>query len=146
MQTRGSGSIVNVSTVEALRGIPGGAVYSGFKAALVNFTRSLAVETGGYGVRVNAVAPDLTHTPQTPMYDWHPDPEMPRCWVPLGRFADPVEQARVILFLASELASFVTGQTIAVDGGTSAAGGWYRTSPSADVWSNTPYVNDPKRG
>jgi len=146
MVHRGSGAVVNVSTVEAFRGIPGNAVYSAYKSAIVNFTRSLAVEVGGHGVRVNAIAPDLTHTPQTPMYDWHPDQENVRCWVPLGRFASPVEQARVVLFLASELASFVTGQTLCVDGGTSAASGWYKTNPAADVWSNTPYMVAPKQG
>ena len=134
-----SGSIVNISTVEALRGIPGNAVYSAFKAGLVNFTRSLAVEVGGHGVRVNALAPDLTHTPQTPMYDWHPDRKMTRCWVPLGRFASPEEQADAALFLASDQARFVTGQTLCVDGGTMAASGWYRTDPERDNWSNTPY-------
>jgi NAD(P)-dependent dehydrogenase (short-subunit alcohol dehydrogenase family) len=145
MVERGRGAIVNVSTVEAFRGIPGNAVYSAYKSAIVNFTRSLAVEVGGHGVRVNAIAPDLTHTPQTPMYDWHPDGEKVRCWVPLGRFANPTEQARVALFLASELSSFVTGQTLCVDGGTSAASGWYRSDPGADAWSNTPYMVAPKR-
>ncbi len=139
MLERGRGAIVNVSTVEAFRGIPGNAVYSALKAGLVNFTRSLAVEVGGQGVRVNAVAPDLTHTPQTPMRDWHPDPDMVRCWVPLGRFSEPEEQADAVLFLASDQARFITGQTLCVDGGTSAASGWYRTDPSQDKWSNTPY-------
>ena len=127
----GRGAIVNVSTVEAFRGIPGNAVYSAFKAGLVNFTRSLAVEVGGRGVRVNAIAPDLTHTPQTPMRDFHPDPEMTRCWVPLGRFAEPSDQADAVVFLASDQARFITGQTLCVDGGTSAAFGWYRTDPTS---------------
>ncbi len=139
MMEQGRGAIVNVSTVEALRGIPGNAVYSALKAGLVNFTRSLAVEVGGRGVRVNTLAPDLTHTPQTPMYDWHPDREMARCWVPLGRFAHPDEQADAALFLASDQARFVTGHTLLADGGTIAAGGWYRTDPNKDNWSNTPY-------
>jgi 2-hydroxycyclohexanecarboxyl-CoA dehydrogenase len=65
-----SGSIIHVSSVEGQRGIPGNAVYSAYKAGLINFARSLAVEVGGYGVRVNCLAPDLTHTPATPMYDW----------------------------------------------------------------------------
>ena len=139
MMEQGRGAIVNVSTVEALRGIPGNAVYSALKAGLVNFTRSLAVEVGGRDVRVNAIAPDLTHTPQTPMYDWHPDRSLTRCWVPLGRFAHPDEQADAALFLASDQARFITGHTLPVDGGTAAASGWYRTDPDADNWSNTPY-------
>jgi len=139
MLEQGRGAIVNVSTVEALRGIPGNAVYSALKAGLLNFTRSLAVEVGGRGVRVNALAPDLTHTPQTPMYDWHPNREMTRSWVPLGRFAHPNEQADAALFLASDQARFVTGHTLLADGGTIAAGGWYRPDPDKDNWSNTPY-------
>ena len=133
-----SGSIVHVSSIEGMRGIPGDAVYSAFKAGLINFTRSLAVEVGGYGVRVNCLAPDLTHTPQTPMYDWLPDQHRVRCWAPLGRFAHPDEQADVALFLASEQSRFVTGQTLAADGGTTAAAGWYRVHPDQQRWSNTP--------
>ena len=139
MIEQGAGAILSISTVEAMRGIPGNAVYSALKAGLVNFTRSLAVEVGGHGVRVNALAPDLTHTPQTPMYDWHPDRNMTRCWVPLGRFAAPTEQADAALFLVSDQARFVTGQTLCVDGGTTAASGWYRPDPERDNWSNTPY-------
>jgi len=60
------GAIVSVSTVEAFRGIPGHAVYSAFKAGVSAFTKSLAVEAGQFGIRVNAIAPDLTDTPQTP--------------------------------------------------------------------------------
>jgi NAD(P)-dependent dehydrogenase (short-subunit alcohol dehydrogenase family) len=65
MVERGSGSIVNVSTVEALRGIPGHAVYSAFNAGVDAFTRSLAVEVGRHGVRVNSIAPDMANTVQT---------------------------------------------------------------------------------
>ena len=135
-----SGSIVHVSSVEGMRGIPGDAVYSAYKAGLINFTRSLAIEVGGHGVRVNCLAPDLTHTPQTPMYDWLPDQQMVRCWAPLARFAHPDEQADVALFLASEQSRFVTGQTIAADGGTTAASGWYRVHPDRDRWTNTPML------
>src|SRR5690606_36151905 len=66
MIERRSGAIVNVSTVEAFRGLPGYAVYSAFNAGVSAFTKSLAVEVGRYGVRVNAIAPDLADTPQTP--------------------------------------------------------------------------------
>jgi 2-hydroxycyclohexanecarboxyl-CoA dehydrogenase len=133
-----SGSIIQVSSVEGQRGIPSNAVYSAYKAGLINFARSLAVEVGGHGIRVNCLAPDLTHTPATPMYDWLPDQRQVRSWAPLGRFAHPDEQADVALFLASDQSRFVTGQTIAADGGTMAASGWYRPDPEKDRWMNTP--------
>ncbi|MCW2934935.1 MAG: family NAD(P)-dependent oxidoreductase [Actinomycetia bacterium] len=122
-----AGSIVNVSTVEAFRGIPGHAVYSAFKAGVSAFTRSLAVEVGQYGIRVNAIAPDLTDTSQTPraaMLRGRPESSL-RTWVPLGRFGEPDDCARVVEFLASPAAGFVTGHTVPVDGGTLAASGWY---------------------
>jgi len=127
MVEQGRGAIVNNSTVEAFRGIPRNTVYSAFNAGIVAFTRSLAVEFGRHGVRVNAIAPDMADTLQTPA-EWMlggRDPAMLRCWIPLGRFGDPQDYARVVLFLASEMSAFVTGVTIPVDGGTLAAGGWY---------------------
>lgn len=127
MIARRAGSIVNVSTVEAFRAIPGHAVYSAFKAGVTGFTRSLAVEVGQYGIRVNAIAPDLTDTDQTPraaMLRGRPEPSI-RTWVPLGRFGEPDDCAKVVEFLASPAAGFVTGHTITVDGGTLAASGWY---------------------
>jgi 2-hydroxycyclohexanecarboxyl-CoA dehydrogenase len=134
-----AGSIVNVSTVEAYRGIPHNTVYSAFKAAVVAFTRSLAVEVGGLGVRVNAIAPDLADTPQTPAERMlgGRDPALIESWVPLGRFGHVDDYAEVALFLASDQSRFVTGQTIAVDGGTLAASGWYRRA-SGKGWTNLP--------
>jgi NAD(P)-dependent dehydrogenase (short-subunit alcohol dehydrogenase family) len=132
------GSIVNVSTVEAFRGIPMMAVYSAFKAGVTQFTKSLALELGNDGVRVNAIAPDLTETIQVPYERWVPDEQrhlIPR-WVPIGRFGTPDDIAGVALFLASDLSAFVTGTTVHADGGSLAAGGWYRTD--RDRWTNRP--------
>lgn len=139
MAERGRGAIVNVSTVEALRGAPGNAVYSAFNAAVIAFTKSLAVELGRDGVRVNAIAPDLADTLQTTAEAMlrGRDPAMVRHWLPLGRYGQPDEYGDVVLFLASDLARFVTGQVLAVDGGTSAASGWYLRSDEKG-WTNMP--------
>ena len=139
MADAGRGSIVNVSTVEALRGAPGNAVYSAFNAGVIAFTKSMAVELGRDGVRVNAIAPDLADTLQTPAESMlrGRDPEMVAHWLPLGRFGRPDDFGDVALFLASDLARFVTGQVIAVDGGTSAASGWYLRSDGRG-WTNLP--------
>lgn len=139
MTERSSGSIVNVSTVEAFRGIPANAVYSAFNAGINAFTRSLAVELGRKGVRVNAIAPDLADTLQTPadMMLAGRDEGLIQNWVPLGRFGQPDDYGDVVVFLASDLSRFVTGHVIPVDGGTLAAGGWYlkRNGPG---WTNMP--------
>jgi 2-hydroxycyclohexanecarboxyl-CoA dehydrogenase len=139
MTERSSGSIVNVSTVEAFRGIPANAVYSAFNAGINAFTRSLAVELGRKGVRVNAIAPDLADTLQTPaeMMLAGRDEALVQNWVPLGRFGHPDDYGDVVVFLASDLSRFVTGHVIPVDGGTLAAGGWYlkRNGPG---WTNMP--------
>jgi NAD(P)-dependent dehydrogenase (short-subunit alcohol dehydrogenase family) len=141
MVARGQGSIVNVSTVEASRGIPNCAVYSAFNAGVNAFTRSLAVELGPSGVRVNAIAPDLADTLQTPATAMlrGRDPAMVRHWSPLGHFGQPDEYADVVVFLASELSRYVTGHVIPVDGGTIAASGWYLRA-SGRGWTNMPDV------
>jgi 2-hydroxycyclohexanecarboxyl-CoA dehydrogenase len=127
MQAQGGGAIVNNATVEAMRGIPYNAVYSAFNAGVVAFTRSLAVELGRDGIRVNAIAPDMADTLQTPAEAMlrGRDPELIKTWIPLGRFGVPDDYAQVVLFLASDASRFVTGHTIPVDGGTLAASGWY---------------------
>ncbi len=135
----GGGSIVNVSTVEAFRGIPANAVYNAFKAGVNAFTKSLAVELGPDGVRVNAIAPDLIETLQTPRDAMLAgrDPSLIRQWLPLGRFGTPRDCADVVVFLASDLARFVTGHVIPVDGGTTAASGWYGRADGRG-WTNLP--------
>ena len=136
-----AGAIVNVSSVEGLRGYPEDPVYAAFKAAVIHFTRSLAVQVGRAGVRVNAIGPDVTESLQVPYSQWLSAEEhlqWPQ-WVPVGRMGLPEDQARVILFLASDLSAFVTGHTIPTDGGTGAAGGWFRSSRRPDRdWTNRP--------
>lgn len=136
-----AGAIVNVSSVEGLRGYPEDPVYAAFKAAVIHFTRSLAVQVGRDGIRVNAIGPDVTESLQVPYSRWLSPEEQSQWpqWVPVGRMGLPEDQARVILFLASDLSAFVTGHTIPTDGGTGAAGGWFRSSRRAGRdWTNRP--------
>ena len=138
---RRTGAIVNVSSVEGLRGYPEDPVYAAYKAAVIHFTRSLAVQVGRDGVRVNAIGPDVTESLQVPYSQWLSAEEQAQWpqWVPVGRMGLPEDQAQVILFLASDLSAFVTGHTIPTDGGTGAAGGWFRSSRRPDRgWTNRP--------
>ena len=135
------GSIVNLTTVEASRGIPRQTVYGAYKAAVEHFTRSLALDVSEHGIRVNAIAPDVTRTLQLPYDRWVPEEDLhklPR-WVPLSRFGEPSDCGGVAVFLASELSAFVTGAVIPVDGGTGVAGGWYRTRHGRAGWTNRPF-------
>lgn len=140
MLERGQGgAIVNNSTVEAFRGIPGHAVYSAYNAGVSAFTKSLAVELGRHRIRVNAIAPDLADSEQTPATAMlnGKDPALIPSWVPIGRFGHVDEYAAVIEFLADEASSYVTGHTIPVDGGTLAASGWYGRVDGKG-WTNFP--------
>jgi NAD(P)-dependent dehydrogenase (short-subunit alcohol dehydrogenase family) len=130
---------VNLTTVEAFRGIPGHPVYAAFKAAVTQFSKSLALQVSGRGVRVNDIAPDVTRSRQLPYDRWldADDVALIPGWVPLGRLGEPVDVAGVAVFLASDLAGFVTGTTVHCDGGTYAAGGWYRTRHGRG-WTNRP--------
>jgi NAD(P)-dependent dehydrogenase (short-subunit alcohol dehydrogenase family) len=138
MKSQQRGSIVNLHSVEGLRGYPGDPVYAAMKAAVAHFTTSLAVTIGRSGIRVNGIGPDLTQTPQVDYltgYEEHDD--LWPAWAPVGRLGWPEDQARVALFLASDLSAFVTGHNIPVDGGSKAGGGWF-FSPSAHRFVNRP--------
>ncbi|WP_285507189.1 SDR family NAD(P)-dependent oxidoreductase [Actinokineospora sp. NBRC 105648] len=139
MIANGSGAVINNATVEAFRGIPYAAPYAAFNAGVVAFTKSLAVDVAQHGIRVNAIAPDLADTPQTPaaLMLRGRDPDLIQSWVPLGRFGTPDDYAAVVEFLASDDARFVTGHTIPVDGGTLAASGWYGRADGKG-WTNLP--------
>lgn len=142
MVERRSGCIINVSTIETLRGIPGNAVYSTFKTGITAFTRSFALEVAPHGVRVNAIAPETTDTDQVPVARWIPSEYKAKVplMIPLGRFGTPDDHAGVALFLASDLSAWVTGVTVPVDGGAIAASGFYRSADGA--WTNAPIVAD----
>lgn len=110
------GSIVSVSSISGMNSAPYHVAYGTAKAAIVAATRTLAVELAGDGIRVNAVAPGVTETAASATYV-DEDPERDRTAIAMGRRGTPLEQAGAILFLLSDLAGYVTGQTLLVDGG-----------------------------
>jgi NAD(P)-dependent dehydrogenase (short-subunit alcohol dehydrogenase family) len=119
------GSIINVTSIEGVRAAPGYAAYAAAKAGVINLTKTTALELAPMGIRVNALAPDVTLTEG--MESLVPPEGIPHLsrMVPMGRVGHVDEMAGAAIFLASNLSSYVTGQTIHVDGGTHAAGGWY---------------------
>jgi NAD(P)-dependent dehydrogenase (short-subunit alcohol dehydrogenase family) len=142
------GSIINFTTIEAGRGAAGFAVYAGAKAATMNFGRALAVELASEGIRVNAIAPDVTpsrgnfnamsakrrtHATAFPGQQ----PQAMAVYVPMGEPPMPEHLADAVLFLASDLSRFVTGGTLHVDGGTWAASGFLNW-PHGDGYSPAP--------
>jgi NAD(P)-dependent dehydrogenase (short-subunit alcohol dehydrogenase family) len=116
------GSIVAVSSVSGLASAPFHAPYGAAKAGIMSLTRSLAIELAPAGVRVNGVAPGAVATPRVvERLAGSPSPaRRPPGRAPLGRMGEPDEIAKVVVFLASDLASYVSGQTIVVDGAATA--------------------------
>jgi NAD(P)-dependent dehydrogenase (short-subunit alcohol dehydrogenase family) len=138
MIEHGGGSIVNFHSVEGLRGYPGEPVYGAMKAAAAHFTTNLAVLMGRHGIRVNGIGTDLTQTPQVDYLTGYEEHEhLWSSWAPIGRLGWPDDQARVALFLASDMSSYITGHNIPVDGGTKAGGGWF-FSPTERRFVNRP--------
>ncbi len=125
MKERGKGSIVNVSSVAGIRAGAGGNAYSASKAALINFTQTAACDLGENNIRVNAICPGLIETEMTkPVFDYAREIGKEaklgsRC--ELRRYGRAEEIATAILFLASDDASYITGQALPVDGGNTAS-------------------------
>ncbi|BBY45846.1 SDR family NAD(P)-dependent oxidoreductase [Mycolicibacterium celeriflavum] len=110
------GSIVSVSSISGMNTAPFHIAYGTAKAAIVAVTRTMAVELASDNIRVNAVAPGVTETAASATYV-DEDPERDRRAIAMGRRGRPDEQAGAILFLLSDLSSYITGQTLLVDGG-----------------------------
>ena len=117
----GGGSIINIASIFGVLGFPTSSVYSATKAAVIGLTQNMAADYGPRGIRVNAIAPGVIETPLTSerlrTNDWFRDTLVNG--TPLGRVGQPEEIAAAAAFLCSDDASFITGQTLAVDGGWS---------------------------
>jgi len=120
MAEAGGGSMVFVASVSGITSAPRHAAYGAAKAGLMSWVRSLAVELGPKGVRANAVAPGVVWTPRVSGYLGEKGRKLQSENAPLQRVAEPADIAAAILFLASDLSAYVTGQTLVVDGGVSA--------------------------
>ena len=121
MMTQKSGSIVHISSILGLIAVPQVAAYNVSKGALNQFSRSIAVEYGSYGIRSNSICPGLIETDMTA--DLMKDASLMQEWskeYPIGRFGKPEDVARACLFLASDESSFITGTVLPVDGGFTA--------------------------
>ncbi len=117
MVKRGRGIVVNIASGRALQGTPRGAHYAASKAGIISFTKSFALEFAEHGLRANCVIPGVTETAQ-PLADATLDELHERGKrIPLGRIGQPDDVARIVAFLFSEDAAYMTGQSIAVNGG-----------------------------
>lgn len=128
MVRRSGGAIVNISSMQAHRGFLGWAAYAAAKGGLEALTRQAAVEYAGDGIRINAVAPGTIMTPMNErIFREAEDPQaLVDTWNSLhalGRFGQPEEVADAIVFLAGDGASFITGETLRVEGGMAVKGG-----------------------
>ena len=127
MQAQGSGSIINTSSVQGIMGFNTYSAYATAKAGMLGLTRQMAVDYGPFGIRVNAVLPGAVDTPMwraevATVPDHRGVVQASARRVPLQRIGTAQDIAHAVLYLASDDASFVTGQQLVVDGGLSIAG------------------------
>ena len=124
MLKQASGAICNLASIHALQGAPEHAAYAATKGAIVAYTRALAVELGHRGIRINAIAPGWItvegYADSIPGFNLEQAAEDAKAKVPLARYGLPVDVAKLAVFLCSEDAGFIAGQTFVIDGGTTA--------------------------
>ena len=123
MLTHGGGSVCNLTSIHGISGAPEHSVYAGTKGAIIAFTRTLAVELAHKGIRVNAIAPGMIVVENYDSIDGFTEEsarKMAYDKIPVGRYGLPVEIGKVAAFLCSDDAGFIIGQTIVVDGGSTA--------------------------
>ena len=127
------GSIINITSIEGARAAPGYAAYAAAKAGVINYTKTAALELAPHHIRVNALAPDLTLTEGLiALSGGSMQQDVVAPGIPMNRAGHVDEMAGAAVFLASEMSSYITGQTIHVDGGTQAASGWYHNPQTGD--------------
>ena len=127
------GSIINLTSIEGHRAAPGYAVYAGMKGAVINFSRTMALELAPHGIRINNIAPDQTPTEGMPM---NYDSRVIEAGIPMGRQGSYEDIGGCALFLASDLSKYITGTNLHPDGGAFASAGWFN-------WPGLGYVNNP---
>jgi 3-oxoacyl-[acyl-carrier protein] reductase len=127
-----AGSIMSVTSIEGVRAAPGYAAYAAAKAGVINYTKTAALELAPHGIRVNALAPDITLTEGIMAIAPAGAEKRFGSTVPMGRAGHVDEMAGAAVFLASDMSSYITGQTIHVDGGTQASSGWYHHPSTGD--------------
>jgi NAD(P)-dependent dehydrogenase (short-subunit alcohol dehydrogenase family) len=124
MLKQGSGAICGLGSIHGVQGAPEHSAYAATKGAIAAYTRALAVELGYRGIRVNAIAPGWIsvegHAAAIPGYDLNQAAADAKQRVPAGRFGIPIDVAKLAVYLCSDDAGFITGQTVVVDGGSSA--------------------------
>src|SRR6202034_523530 len=132
-----AGSIISVTSIEGVRAAPGFATYAAAKAGVINYTKTAALELAPHGIRVNALAPDITLTEGIMQIAPPGSEQRFGRTIPMGRAGHVDEMAGAAVFLASDMSSYITGQTIHVDGGTQAASGWDDppATPTSPMWT-----------
>jgi NAD(P)-dependent dehydrogenase (short-subunit alcohol dehydrogenase family) len=122
MAAQGAGRIINIASISGIRAGVGRAAYGTSKAAVIHLTKQMALELGPHGITVNAIAPGPVDTPLVKRDHTPGTRAAYQAMIPLARYGTPAEIADAAAFLASDEASYINGQTLAVDGGFSAAG------------------------